>query len=769
MRRTPRAQQASTILALGCCAVGIMTGFEHITGLDLGIDQLLAPTLADGRGRMPVSVAASLVVLGLSIEGAKSRVEQVSIAAELAAAGLLLFNAFALLGYLYDVSFLYRPTQFIRSSPYGSFARGCISMAILAMRPELGVTRRFLGSTTGARSIRALLPAVVLLPVVLGGILIAAERADLTSTATGTALLVISLIVLLTAVVTSLGHSLDAIDRQRSSVEADLRRYGELTAALANAGTIEEVVRATMAGLPALGASAGSVAVITGNKRELELVASQGYPEEMTENYARIPIDAAIPICEAVRTHAPVFIDSPEERSKRFPALDDAPTSSKSWAALPLESGDRVIGALVLSFTERSIFDDATRARLTNLANQCGQALDRALLFELERQARRTAEDASRVKDEFLAILGHELRNPLAPILTSLALMKLRGGDQFARERAVIERQAHHLARLVDDLLDVSRVTRGKIELRRQRVDIADAVAAAIETVSPLLEQRGHRLDVTTPTQSLFVNGDPERLKQVLSNLLSNASKYTEPAGRVSIIVAAEGEQVVIRVRDTGAGLSPELLPRVFEMFVQGQRTLERSEGGLGLGLAIVRSLVEAHGGSVEAQSEGLGRGSEFIVRLPADKSQPRETSAQPRTTRRGAVARDGTRILVVDDNADAADLLAEALREAGHQVRVAYDGPAALEVAGEFRPALVFLDIGLPAMDGYEVARRMRSESWGRGMKIVAVTGYGQAGDRDRAAAAGFNRHLVKPVELRVTLEVAAEVARTPQDATWN
>jgi PAS domain S-box-containing protein len=373
---------------------------------------------------------------------------------------------------------------------------------------------------------------------------------------------------------------------------------------------------------------------------------------------------------------------------------------------------------------------------------------EREELLAREQQARRQAEEASRAKDEFLAMLGHELRNPISPILTALNLMRMRGSDAFERERTIVERQVQHLVRLVDDLLDVSRITGGKIELKRQVVELGEVVAAAIEMASPLLEARRHRLEVEVPASGLLVEGDPDRLAQVLANLLTNAAKYTEPGGEVSVRARREGAEVVVRVRDSGIGIAPEILPRIFDPFVQGQRVLDRSQGGLGLGLTIVRSMVEMHGGRVEAGSEGPGKGSEFTVRLPELQALALRAPASLPAALRQSASGECRRVLVVDDNQDAADALVEALGAEGHSTAVAYDGPSALEAAARVQPEMAFLDIGLPVMDGYELARRMR-DLFGPGIKLVALTGYGQEKDRAAARAAGFDEHLVKPVDL--------------------
>jgi signal transduction histidine kinase/ActR/RegA family two-component response regulator len=377
-------------------------------------------------------------------------------------------------------------------------------------------------------------------------------------------------------------------------------------------------------------------------------------------------------------------------------------------------------------------------------------------LLEREQHARAEAEQASRAKDEFLAMLGHELRNPLAPILTALDLLRIRGSAGSAtieREWTIIERQTRHMVRLVDDLLDVSRIATGKIEIQTQRVELAEIVAKAIEMASPIIEERRHHLQAQVPARGLPVDADPARLAQVVCNLLTNAAKYTEPAGRITITAARSAGSVEIEVLDTGVGIAPEMLPHVFDMFVQERQSLARSRGGLGLGLSIVRSLVALHGGTVEARSQGRGHGSRFTVRLPLAMAHPADAAGQHGLPDAGASsvtpARDARRILIVDDNEDAALLLAEYLEARGNVTDVAHDGPAALRVALEFAPDIVLLDLGLPLMDGYEVARRLRERAGHDRLRLVAVTGYGQENDRRQAEAAGFDAHMVKPVSI--------------------
>jgi PAS domain S-box-containing protein len=376
---------------------------------------------------------------------------------------------------------------------------------------------------------------------------------------------------------------------------------------------------------------------------------------------------------------------------------------------------------------------------------------------EEERAARLAAEQASRAKDEFLAMLSHELRNPLAPIATALDLIKLRGEASATREYQVIERQVHHMMRLVDDLLDVSRITRGKIDLKSQRLDAGDVIARAIEIASPLFEQKRHHLAVELAQRPLLIDADEGRLTQVLANLLTNAAKYTGDGGHIVVAARRVADTVVIDVRDDGSGIDSELLPRVFDLFVQGQQSAERASGGLGLGLALVRSLVRLHGGHVTAHSAGRNHGSTFTVTLPA--ADDRVVAAPELPAARLVPTPSTRRILIVDDNEDARSLLSDILVATGHDVRTAGDGLCALEMVKEFTPDVAILDIGLPVMDGYELAARLREEMKTRAPRLISLTGYGQQTDHDRSHAAGFARHLVKPVDMRRLLETIHDI----------
>jgi PAS domain S-box-containing protein len=390
------------------------------------------------------------------------------------------------------------------------------------------------------------------------------------------------------------------------------------------------------------------------------------------------------------------------------------------------------------------------RGTLVGFAKVTRDLSDRKRM-ETERALRLAAEQSNRAKDEFLAMLGHELRNPLAPIVTAVQLMRLRGDQGATRELQVIERQVRHMMRLVDDLLDVARISRGKVELRRERVDLRSPLLKAIETTASLVQQRRHTLVAEIIDHELPCNVDEVRMTQVITNLLTNAAKYTEPGGKITIAAGRRGDDAVVEVSDNGVGIDPSLLPHVFELFTQGPQNADRGNGGLGLGLALVRQLVEMHGGRVLAQSAGPGKGSRFTLTLPIAEVDAPPESAVHIPLRRATTKH---RILLVDDNEDARVLLADILDSLGHDVVAAGDAAAALESAPAFAPDLAILDIGLPEMDGYELAIRLRALLGTQTPKLVALTGYGQPGDRERSKRAGFHHHLVKPVDLRKLMD---------------
>jgi signal transduction histidine kinase len=426
--------------------------------------------------------------------------------------------------------------------------------------------------------------------------------------------------------------------------------------------------------------------------------------------------------------------------------------AAKAAVVLPLLARGKTLGALVLAQgpSGRSYFPTDV-ALAEGLAHRAAVSLDNARLY-------RDIQEGDRRKNEFLAMLAHELRNPLAPIRNAVQILRMCGSDQpdLSWALEVMERQMQQLVRMVDDLLDVSRITRGKINLQKELTDVASLVHSAVESSRPLLDERKHELTVSLPAQPVFVEADPARLAQVLANLLNNAAKYTEEGGQVWLTVEQDEGEVVFRVRDTGMGIPASMLSSVFDLFTQADRSLDRSQGGLGIGLTLVRQLVELHGGSVQAHSAGPGQGSEFVVRLPTVTAGPARPPSGNGVHEPGNPGR-CCRILIVDDNVDSAESLGLLLSVKGHDVRTVHDGATALTAARTFLPEVILLDIGLPRMDGYEVARRLRQEPGLEGVLLVALTGYGQEEDRRRSLEAGFNHHFVKPVDTQALEELFA------------
>jgi signal transduction histidine kinase/DNA-binding response OmpR family regulator len=441
-----------------------------------------------------------------------------------------------------------------------------------------------------------------------------------------------------------------------------------------------------------------------------------------------------------------------------YPAIPGRPEPPghrlRSAAIFPLQARGRTLGALTLAFGPAGRrHAPADLAMVADLASRAAVALDNARLHH-------EVQEADRRKNEFLSMLAHELRNPLAPIRNANEVLRQTEPNP-ARIRwaeGVIDRQLTHLVRLVDDLLDVSRLTQGKIRLAVEPVALEVVVAHAIEASRPLIDQFRHTLEVNLPPRPVRMHGDPARLTQVVTNLLNNATKYTERGGRITLSLECRDSTAVVRVRDTGVGMSADLLPRVFDPFTQASRSLDRSQGGLGIGLTLVRRLVEMHGGSVEAHSDGPGKGSEFVVRLPI---LPEPAPAPAEGTPGAAEARAGNgslRVVVVDDNVDGAESLVELLVLLGHEVRVAHDGPGGIEAVLAFRPDLVLLDIGLPVMDGFEVARRLRANPEVDAV-LVAVSGYGREEDRRLSRELGFAHHFVKPIQFDALRDLLATI----------
>ena len=534
-----------------------------------------------------------------------------------------------------------------------------------------------------------------------------------------------------------------------------LRLLWEAAAVLLTADDPDAMLRKVHSKIgPHLGVDAYLYYTVDESGAALRLSSSEGVSLESAPLVARLDFGQGISGGVAVQRHPAVATHIQQSNDASTQALKAL--GIRACACSPLVAGDRLLGTLSFASRSKDRFDNEEIAFIETICQYVTVACERLrLLNELK--------EASLRKDEFLAMLAHELRNPLAPIRSAVKVLHLKGSrvPEARWSLEIIERQVQHLTRLVDDLLDISRITRNKLVLQTSRIELAEVITGAAESSRPIIEQYGHELTVSLPSQPVYVDGDAVRLSQVFQNLLNNAAKYTERGGRIWLTAEGHGDGVVVRVRDTGVGIPRDTLPRLFEMFYQADRSLERGQSGLGVGLALVRRLVEAHGGSVEARSEGLGKGSEFVVHLPvvtepAAVVVPRTVSGEQTVT--------GLRILVADDNRDSADLFAMFLALMGNDVRTAYDGVAAVEEAERFTPHAVLLDIGMPRLNGEDACRRMRATPSGKHALLIAVTGWDHEEHRRRILDAGFDAHLVKPVDPSEVSALLASRLRTPQ-----
>ncbi|WP_438022035.1 ATP-binding protein [Sorangium sp. So ce233] len=576
-----------------------------------------------------------------------------------------------------------------------------------------------------------------------------------------------------------------------------LLRLQAITAALAGARTLAEIAGTIIdEGMPALDAEVGVVALLSTDGATLRNLGFKGVPVETEEDWVEYPVDSPVPVAEAARLGAPVIVPTREERNARYPVLASVHGVEHGGAvvAFPLVIEARIVGSLGFCFPASRAFDADDHAFVLSIAQQCALAIERvrwhevaeqeiahrraseealrarereltALVAELK-QTRDALREADRRKDEFLAMLAHELRNPLAPLLNAVELLKIAGPATpvVERARAIMDRQIGHMTRMVDDLLDISRISRGKIALSAERLDLVELARAAALDYRPLLDARGVRFELALPAEPVWLRADATRLTQAIGNLLQNASKFTDDRGSVRLsVVPDRGRGVVsVEVADTGIGIDPAILERIFEPFTQADRSLARSRGGLGLGLALVKGVVELHGGAVRAASAGVGRGAQIAITLPLDVA-PRAAEAR-RPAVAAASASRARRILIIEDNHDAADSLRMLLERRGHAVSVAHSGADGVAAARDAPPDVILCDIGLPGdMNGYGVARALRGESVTRATLMVALTGYGQDDDRRLAHAAGFDAHLTKPVTQAMLERLLAELASPP------
>lgn len=570
------------------------------------------------------------------------------------------------------------------------------------------------------------------------------------------------------------GNVLDITDRKQAEEEmaallATEKRRAALLAQVANASksmnaalSMDSVVRILTEEARSMLEAHQAITSLTVSENQAQVINVMSLSEKYAGDRAYLEkVDISDIYMEACRTNRPMRMT--QQELEAHPAWKEFGKHAKDhplirgWLAVPLIGhGGKNLGLVQLMDKAQGEFTEEDEAILVQLAAIASAGIENARLYEQVREQ-------DRRKDEFLATLAHELRNPLAPIRTGLAVLKLAPSiDAMVKTREIMERQVEHMVRLIDDLLDVSRITRGKVQLKKERIDVRTILDTALEVSRPFIEESRHRLFISTPEEALLLDADPTRMAQVVSNLMNNAAKYTPEGGRIELSAErdhnGDHDDVIIRVRDNGVGLTSEALPKVFELFSQVGKTLDRSQGGLGIGLALVKRLVGMHGGQVAAESPGLGQGSTFVVRLPLAATQvingrqvPGEENASSLSVPR--------RILVVDDNVDGAETIAMLLTLFGHTVKTVHNGPDALEAAHSFQPGVMFLDIGLPGMSGYEVAQQLRSDSNMNGLILVALTGWGSEEDRQRAQSVGFDYHLTKPVGMEKLQSLLIEI----------
>jgi len=478
-------------------------------------------------------------------------------------------------------------------------------------------------------------------------------------------------------------------------------------------------------------------------------------------SYSLSAFDSTVDTTEKTGQLTVVCNTDEDERTARY-AENYRQLGVVAYIAAPLLRDEQVVSALVIASPEPRDWSERETALATAVAERTWLAVEKLRLDGALRQSEAALREADRRKDEFLATLAHELRNPLSLMRNVVSLIRIPGSPEAELRwgRGIIDRQVNYLTRLTDDLFDVSRITRNKIDLRKEQVDMAEVVRAAIEASRPFIDERGHEFTVNLPPDSLYLYGDRVRLAQVVTNLLNNAAKYTPTPGQIWLTMGQENGMAVLRVKDTGVGIAAESLPHVFDLFYQVDRSFARAEGGLGLGLTLVQRLIEMHGGTVDVQSDGINHGSEFILRLPAWGGQLKADHVIGQDSYGSEAATRSRRILVVDDFPNSATTLAKLLRQDGYEVQTAQDGLEALEVALSFRPDIVVLDIAMPKLNGYDAARKIREQPWGKNTVLIALTGWGQRQDRRRSQEVGFDAHLTKPVNYKALAELLTTLA---------
>ena len=705
------ARRAALVLGSVVFLIGATALFEHITQINLGIDTLLMFGREWGRvgvlspGRMGPPGATCWTFLGAALLWASGAFgPRARIAAPGVALVALAISGLSLVGYLHGAAALYAvPTLTIIASQTATFIFAS-ALALVCAMPDVPPMRVVLENSVAGTLVRRILPAVIAVPILVGFVRIMGERAGYYDSVFGSAIRTIVEAGLLLAL---LAWTTRTIRRQTTAQdEAEAR-------AIAEANRVTNILESVTGGFVTMDADWRYVYV----NAEAERLIGLSRPELIGRRRW-----AVFPQRESSAAGRELQRAASTRESVEF---EDYHVTSRRWfrnRASPTADG----GVSVY-------FEDITARKQ-----------DEASLREADRR-----------KNEFLAMLAHELRNPLAPVRNAAALLSRTRPDdpELAQAAEIVERQVALMGRLLDDLLDVGRIASDRMELRRKPTPLSFAIKAAVEMCAPIMSEMNHRLTVRLPDEEVYLDADPARLGQIFGNLLNNASKYGEPNGHLTIVAEQRGAQAVVTVSDDGIGIPPEKLEGIFEMFAQVDRSCDRPTSGLGLGLHLVKRLVEMHGGTIEAQSEGPGKGSRFIVRMPTlTVKAPLERPADPAQAKAAPRQR---RILVVDDSVDSAQTLARLLRLEGHESYTVHDGLEAVTAAAQLRPDVVLMDLGLPSLSGFDACRRIRHEPWGENIIIFALTGWGQDADRRRTSDAGFDHHLVKPVDLRVLMNL--------------
>ncbi len=698
----PSARGLIRPLALFVAGLGGLTLFQHITGISLGIDTLLfdesAGALATAApGRMGPPAATSFLLIGTALilltRGQRARGLAVALALVTFGIGML-----SVTGHAYGAEAMYTLPRLTGIAVQTATMIAALAVGLIAAVPEHEPLVTLRADSSAGLLARRLLPFVLLVPLLIGWLRLQGQRMGLYDTAFGAAMRTVLEIVLLAALTFWSLRAIRSRETERDRLDDELRASERRLT-----GTLESISDGLMT---------------------LDRHWRFAYVNAEAERL--LGRQRASLLGQVVWELFPEMVGTPIERGFRRAAVERV--------TLELDSTNPVTGH--------------------HFSNRIYPASDGGVAIYFHditrrKQVENALREADRRKDEFLATLAHELRNPLAPIRNAARLLLLNGSPdpQLRWGAEVIHRQVDHMSRLLDDLLDVSRISRNRLELRKEWVDLATVIASALETSRPVIDAHRHELTVDGPRETTYVDADPVRLAQVFSNLVNNAAKYMEGSGHIRITTERQGNEAVISIGDEGMGMAPDVLPHIFEIFWQASPALERSHGGLGIGLSLARGIVELHGGRIEARSSGLGQGSEFIVRLPLVGDAAQALSVRPGEL---LVAGRSRRVMIVDDVRDNADTLAVLLRTLGHEVHSVYDAEQAIEVADRVRPDAVLLDIGMPRLDGFEVCRQLRQQPWGKTLLIVAVTGWGHESDRARTEDAGFDHHLIKPADLR-------------------